>query len=254
MFRPDKDCLPWTDPLFKFLFTKAADEFCQDAHRVTREDGESLKAKDQAFFHKTYVVNVVERAALQKDVNALFCVRRYKANEQAELDINIEADSPIILDSAGAAAPAASADDDDSVRMFGISDDPVTRGQSSARLSGERNSRWSSFGSFSSVGRGSSAGRSSGGSSTDRGSSQPVAPKKTSPSFIDRLLGRSATGEQPASGSMEHSASEDASRGQSEGRTSSLHMGRPSPAINGLTRSRKYSTPSNPTIPESDEF
>ena len=254
MFRPDKAYLPWTDPLFKFLFTKAADEFCQDAHRVTREDGESFKAKDQAFFHKTYVVNVAEREALQTEVNALFCVQRYNAQDFVALDIKIDAASPIILDSAGAAALAASADDDDSVRMLGILGDPVTRGQSAARLSCDRDSRWSSFGSFSSVGRGSSAGRSSGGSSTERGSSQPVAPKKTSPSFFGRLWGRSATGEQPASGSMEHSASEDASRGQSEGRTSSLHMGRPSPAINGLTRSRKYSTPSNPTIPEFDGF
>lgn len=255
MFRPDKAYLPWTDPLFKFLFTKAADEFCQDAHRVTRKNGESLKAKDQAFFHKTYVGNVAERDALQKEVNALFRVKRYNAQDFVALDIKIDAASPIILDSAGAAALAASADDDDSVRMLGILGDPVTRGQSAARLSCDRDSRWSSFGSFSSVGRGSSAGRSSGGSSTERGSSQPaVAPEKTSHSFFGRLWGRSATGEQPASGSMEHSASEDASRGQSEGRTSSLHMGRPSPAINGLTRSRKYSTPSNPTIPESDEF
>lgn len=254
MFRPDKEYLPWTDPLFKFLFTKAADEFCQDAHRVTRKNGESLKAKDQAFFHKTYVGNVAERDALQKEVNALVCVQQYNAQDFVALDIKIEAASPIILDSAGAAALAAPTDDDDSVRMLGILGDPVTRGQSAARLSGDRDSRWPSFGSFSSVERGGSTGFSWIGSSTERGSSQPVAPEKTSHSFFGRLWGRSATGEQPASGSMEHSASEDASRGQSEGRTSSLHMGRPSPAINGLTRSRKYSTPSNPTIPEFDGF
>ena len=242
MFRPDKAYLPWTDPLFKFLFTKAADEFCQDAHRVTREDGESLKAKDQAFFHKTYVVNVADRDALQEEVNAFVCVQRYNDQEHGALEINIEAASPIILDSAGASARAASGDDDDSVSMLGILGDPVPRGQSSARLSGERDSRWPSFGSFSSVERGGSTGFSWIASSTERGSSQPVAPKKTSPSFFDRLLGRSATGEQPAS--------EDASRGQSEGRTSSLHMGRPSPAINGLKGPRKYSIPSNPTIPE----
>lgn len=254
MFRPDKEYLPWTDPLFKFLFTKAADEFSQDAHRVTRKDGESLKAKDQAFFHKTYVVNVAEREELQTEVNELFCVQQYKAQDFVALDIKIEAASPIILDSAGAAALAASADDDDSVRMLGILGDPVPRGQSSARLSGERDARWSSFSIFSSVGRGSSAGRSSGGSSTERGSSQSVAPKKTSPSLVGWIFGRSATGEQPASGSMEHSASEDASRGQSEGRASSLLMGGPSKEVRSLVRERRSSGPSQPTIAESDEF
>jgi len=254
MFRPDNAYLPWTDPLFKFLFTKAADEFCQDAHRVTREAGESLKAKDQAFFHKTYVVNVADRAALQEEVNALFCVRRYNDQELVALDINIEAASPIILDSAGASAPAASADDDDAVRMLGILGDPVPRGQSSARLSGEREARWSSFSIFSSLGRGSSAGRSSGGSSTERGPGQPVAPKKSSPSLFDRLLGRSATGEQPATGSMEHAASEYAPRGQLEGRTSSLHRGRPSKDVNRLVRERRSSGTNPPTITEADEF
>lgn len=255
MFRPDKEYLPWTDPLFKFLFTKAADEFSQDAHRVTRKDGESLKAKDQAFFHKTYVVNVAEREALQIEVNALFCVQQYKAQDFVALDIKIEAASPIILDSAGAAALAASADDDDSVRMLGILGDPVTRGQSAARLSGERDARWPSFGSFSSVGRGSSAGRSSGGSSTERGSSQPaVSPEKTSHSLVGWIFGRSATGEQPTRGSMEHAASEDAPRGQSEGRASSLRMGGPSKEVRRLVRERRSSVPSQPAIAESDEF
>ena len=388
MFRPDNGYLPWTDPLFKFLFTKAADEFCQDAHRVTREDGKSLKAKDQAFFHKTYVVNVADREALQTKVNALGCVQKY-TKKLGALEIKIDAASPIILGGApalsdedefpfngergrstlrgestdrpesgfssmarafsmargvsverdpnadqkkssssssaskeamsqfavsgseprksrwgnsndydcgdhfnggkeleskvvapkqrssslfgwswgrsapvgqpnygsGAAALPASANDDDSVRMLGIWGDPVTsRGQSSARLSGERDARWSSFSIFSSVGRGSSAGRSSGGSSTERGSSQPVAPKKTSPYLFDWLLDRSATGEQPASGSMEHSASEDPPRGQSEERTSSLRMGGPSKAALSLVRERRSSVQSQPTIPESDEF
>ncbi len=100
-FMPSASLAPWDDPLLKFLFTKAADEFTQDSHILTRGVDKSLKAEDQVFFSNMYIKDVEQREKTRSEVVVRKDVKDYKtktAMHPTQLELSIEPESPIIFE------------------------------------------------------------------------------------------------------------------------------------------------------------
>lgn len=76
-FLPTSEKEAWEDPLFKFLFTMAIDDFCESFHRITRGDGVDLKPGKHPGFSRLYVSDPKERATIKEQAYALPEVRRY---------------------------------------------------------------------------------------------------------------------------------------------------------------------------------
>lgn len=76
-FLPTPETKPWEDPLFKFLFTMAIDDFCESFHRITRGEGVDLKPGKHPGFSKLYVSDPNERKALAEHVYTLPEVQTY---------------------------------------------------------------------------------------------------------------------------------------------------------------------------------